>query len=193
MDYEAWRDEVFGQPPGSDPVTLDLSKAFYGLGQVQSLDFIDCALIDRSIHDLFSPDQIGFGLHLIYSNCCSDLPFCYTELESEERKVQAIENLRHLSTNYFDRYCVWPVRDIGNDLGDTEFDQIGFICYMFWDVFILHAGNVTDPMKQAAIGVMNNGLASTNDHTIVSAITPSFPRSMGWGTGQWTNLPRCRF
>lgn len=167
MTYEHWRQEIFGNPPGSDPVATDLSEEVYALPSDQSLSYIDQCLVDSTIAEVFTKEQIGFGLQVIYSNACSNLPRCYLQAGSEQRRCEAIRNLRYLYVNYFEPFCVSPVRRVGYDLEDGE---IGYLCYMFWDIFVLYPGNATRSMIEAAIGVMKEGLSSRNDNCIVSAI-----------------------
>lgn len=167
MDYIRWRNEIFGTPPGSDPVVVQLSDEVYGVTPTEAFDHIDRALVDPEIHDLFSKEQIGVGLNLIYSNSCSDLPFCYTEAGDEARRVVGITNLQRVYSNFFDRYCTGPVISIGNDQSDG---QIGFICYMFWDIFVLWPGTASPVMTAAALDVMARAMQSKNENSVVSAI-----------------------
>lgn len=166
MDYDKWRNELFGQPPDSDPVSLELSSEFFAVLPNRMFDFVDHMLVDRETHALFSKEQIGNAIHLIYSNSCSNLPFLYTTECDHDRRVEGIRNLIHLYQNYFERYCTAPVASIGNDTDGN----IGYICYMFWDVFVLHPGNASQVMKSAAIGVMRTALESRNDNCLASAI-----------------------
>ncbi len=110
-------------------------------------------LVDRELHTLFSKEQIGNAINTVYSNCCSDLPFLYTTECDEERRVKGIRNLVNLYRNFYERYCTAQVVSTGNDQTDGK---IGFICYMFWDVFVLYPGSASPLMKSAAIGVMRN-------------------------------------
>lgn len=167
MQYEQWRENIFGCPPGSDPVLVEIPDATFTLPKDIALEYIDQSLTDPEIHRQFTREQIGIGLQQIYNNACSDLPFCYLEGASEPRRVNAIRNLRHLYRNYFDMYCTAPVIRIGFALEDGA---IGYQCYMFWDIFVLYPGNATRPLIDAAIGVMHDAIHSANDNCIVSAI-----------------------
>ncbi len=179
MDYVRWRNDIFGKPAGSDAVTVGLLPETYSDPPDEALDHVDRALVDTEIHSLFSKDQIGIGLQLIYSNSCSDLPFCYTEAGDETRRVKGICNLRYLDSNFFDKYCTAPVTRIGNDL---TAGPIGYLCHMLWDIFVLHPGNASPRMTAAALDVMAHALESSNDQSIVSAIH---------GLGHWaTDAPR---
>ena len=167
MNYEQWRDELFGHPPDIDPVSLEHSPEFYSVTPNQAFDFVDRALVDPSVHSMFSKDQLGNGINTIYSNSCSELPFLYTTECEEDRRLEGIHNLVNLYQNYFERYCTAPVISIGNDQTDGP---IGFICYMLWDVFVLYPGNATPSMISAAISVMRSALGSRNDACLASAI-----------------------
>jgi hypothetical protein len=175
MEYPTWRNDIFGQPVGSDPVTLDLLPETCSVSTEENFDHVDRALSDPDIHDLFNPDQIGIGLQLIYSNCCSNICFCYLEAGDERRRLCGIENLNKLYSHFFDRYCFAPVGNIGND---HLYGGIGFLCYMFWDIFVLHPGSASVAMVSAALDVMTNALRMKNDNCIVSAIH---------GLGHWAN------
>lgn len=74
MEYNQWRNELFGHPSDSDPVSLERSEEFYAVKPIHAFDFVDRVLLDPDVHQLFTKDQLGNGLNTIYSNCCSDLP-----------------------------------------------------------------------------------------------------------------------
>ena len=178
MNYVEWRSELFGQPPEIDPVKLEHSSEFYSLPPNQAFYFVDQMLVDRELHTLFSKEQIGSAINTVYSNSCSNLPFLYTTECDEERRVKGIRNLVNLYRNFFERYCTAQVVSIGNDQTDGK---IGFICYMFWDVFVLYPGSASPLMKLAAVGVMRTALDSRNDNCLASAIH---------GLGHWaTDVP----
>ena len=167
MDYVIWRNDVFGQKPNSDPVMVDLLPETYSVSPNEIFDHIDRALSDAEIHDIFSREQIGIGLRLIYSNCCSSMSCCYIEAGDEQRRVNGIRHLDKLYTNYFNRYCLAPIESIGNDHLDGH---IGYLCYMLWDIFVLYPGNASSAMVSAVLDVMTNGIYMENDNCIVSAI-----------------------
>lgn len=175
MTYEEWRDQLFGNPADSDPVMLDLHEDMYSLTKEYSLDYIDRCLKDPDVHTLYTKDQIGVGLQIIYDNSCSDLPFCYIQAGAEARRIRAIGNLNFLYSNYFERYCTAPVKRVGYDLDDG---RIGYLCYMLWDIFALWPGNASKSMINAAVAVMRNAINSTNDNCIVSAVH---------GLGHWVS------
>lgn len=167
MEYEVWREDLFGQSPNIDPGNVELLQETYDLPTAPAFDYIDRALRDDEIHDLYSKAQIGTGLQLIYCNHWSDLPFCYIEGTTEARRIEGISNLRRLYDNYFERYCPAPVKSVGNDRTDGGF---GFLCYMFWDIFVLYPGNATPAMIEAAVEVMAAAIRSDSEQCIVSAI-----------------------
>lgn len=175
MTYEDWRDQLFGYRVNGDPLMLDLCEDIYLLPKEVSLDYIDRCLKDPEVHSMYTKDQIGSGLQTIYDNSCSDLPFCYTQSGDEVRRLVAIGNLDFLYSNYFECYCTAPVTRVGYDLSDG---RIGYLCYMFWDIFALWSGNASGPMIDAAVAVMRNAINSTNDNCIVSAIH---------GLGHWVS------
>jgi hypothetical protein len=174
MDYTSWRQDIFGQSPEADPVDLELLPETYSASHDENLAHVDQALDDAEVHRLFSREQIGIGMNIIYSNCCSSICFSYLHATSEQRRTEAIRNLSKLYTNYFDRYCNAPISDIGNDHLDGRID---FLCYMFWDIFILYPGNASPAMVSAALDVMSDALEMHNDNCITSAIH---------GLGHWT-------
>jgi hypothetical protein len=167
MIYEQWRDALFNNPPKSDPYSHSFPEAFFAVPPERAFDFIDRVLVDPDMHHLFSKDQLGNGIHIIYSSGLSDLPFLYTTECDEDRRIVGLGNLINLYRNYFERYCTGAVNSIGNDQTDGT---MGFICYMLWDVFVLHPGNVTPRMTSAAIDVMRLALESQNDNCLASAI-----------------------
>jgi hypothetical protein len=167
MDYERWRNDVFGQPPDEDVMDVVLLQETYDVPLDEAFDHIDQALVDSQIHNLFAKSQIGNGLQLIYSASCTDLPFCYVKAGDEDRRIAGIRNLENLYSNYFERYCGSPVRSVGNDLRDGT---IGYLCYMFWDIFVLSPGDASPAMIDAGIGVMESALRSQNEQCLASAI-----------------------
>jgi len=169
MNYQPWRDQLFGQPEQADPVCTEMSPAFDRLPRDRAFDYIDQVLIDSDIHQRFSRNQIGFGLNYIFSNSCSDLPFCYLRC-SESRIIKGIQNLNYLYQNYFDRYCFAPSKSIQAIGAIKEGDRLEFLCYMFWDIFVLYPGNTTPSVITASLEVMNAALHSKNGNAIVSAI-----------------------
>jgi len=167
MLYIQWRQNIFGCPAGSDPVLVEIPDETFALPKGIALDYIDQCLVDPDIPGLFTKEQIGIGLQQIYNNSCSDMPFCYLQAGDESRRVESIRRIRYLYQNYFETYCVAPVARVGFNLEDGV---IGNLCYMLWDIFVLHPGNASRPMIDAAIGVMQAALSSKNDNCIVSAI-----------------------
>jgi hypothetical protein len=167
MNYEEWRNELFGQPPEMNLVTFEHCPEFYDVPPNLAFDYIDHVLVDPEVHTLFSKDQLGNGIDTIYSANFSDLAFLYKSEGDETRRIRGIENLDSLYKNYFERYCTGVVNSIGND--DTD-GPMGTICYMFWDVFILFPGNATPAMIDATLRVMRTALESHNDNCLASAI-----------------------
>lgn len=167
MTYRQWLIELYDHPPEIDPVVFEHSTAFYEVPAPQAFDFVDRMLVDPEVHALFSKAQIGNGIHTVYSNCCSELPFLYTTQCDETRRTSGISNLVHLYENFFERYCTANLKHVG----DYEADgPLGFICYMLWDVFVLYPGNATPRMIDAALNVMQSALESRNESCLASAI-----------------------
>ncbi|NEO84617.1 MAG: hypothetical protein F6J87_10240 [Spirulina sp. SIO3F2] len=171
MQYEDWRDDIFGKPEGYDPIVGNILEETANLPEIQTLDFIDRALQDPEIHTQYSVEQIGIGLNIIFNIPCSNISRCYAVLngnvENEQRKIESIKCLRNLYSNFFARYCISPVRQIGESL---EPKQIGFICSMLWDIFVLCPGNATPAMVEATIEMMADCLKTKNDNCLESLI-----------------------
>jgi hypothetical protein len=175
MNYIEWRADLFGKSPDSDPVIVDLLPETYSISLEEAFDYIDQAMIDPDIHTLYSKEQIGIGLSYIYNNVCSDFPFCYIQAGDENRRILGIRNLKYLYLNFFERYCNAPIENIGMNSSDGKF---GYICYMFWDIFVLYPGNASAAMIFTALDVMKNGLQSSNENCMVSSIH---------GLGHWVH------
>lgn len=177
MNYYEWRQDIFDTPPNIDPVFWELQDETYNLSPATTLDFIDQALVDPEIPQLFNKDQIGIGLQFLFNNACGNAVFSYLETPDHSRQVAAIQNLKYLYQNYFDPLCQASVKCIGTDLDDGP---IGYLCYMFWDIFVLYPGHasVTDRMLNAALSVMTQALNYQNDQVIVSGLH---------GLGHWVN------
>ena len=171
MNYDKWRDDIFGKPEGYDPVVADLLEETSKLSEIEHLDFIDRALQDPDVHIMYSQVQIGIGLNIIYSNTCSEVSYCYVEKDEnsqgERRKIESIKCLQYLYTNFFSRYCNDAVVKIGDS---TTPNYMNFICYMLWDIFVLYPGNATTKMVEASVEMMEESLNIRNDNCLVSLI-----------------------
>ena len=176
MKYDTWKNEVFGMNENSCPVTDEMSDEAYSLEESLVLDYIDKSLNDSSIHHLFTPKQIGIGLNIIYSNCCSDYSFSYLNFSDEKRIISSIKNLNSLYKNFFEKYCHRPVKSIG-EVSDKRLD---YVCYMFWDIFVLYpkAKDITKKVIEASVDLMAKQLSSKNDNVLVSALH---------GLGHWAD------
>jgi hypothetical protein len=173
--YLTWRTFIFNTPANSEASLLDLPPEAYALNSLETLNYINRILADPEIHQLYSKHQIGVGLNLLYSNACSNFVLSYLETPDDALRAQSIANLSLLYTHYFDRYCTTPIASIGNHLNDGP---IGFLCYMFWDISVLHPGNTSPQMREAALKVMSTALHSPNAHSVISAIH---------GLGHWVH------
>lgn len=167
MHYKQWRNELFNTPPDCEPATWDHTEYFCAVPPGDAFDFIDRALIDSEIHALYSKNQLGNGLRIIYANYCSDLPLLYISEGDEARRVLGITNLSYLYQKFFESYCVEPVTDIGRNMNGGPMGQI---CHMLWDIFVLCPETATPAMATAVINVMQKALASHNDNCLASAI-----------------------
>jgi hypothetical protein len=176
MIYETWKNEVFGMNENSCPIESEMIDEAYSLNENLILDYIDKSLTDSSIHNLYSPKQIGIGLNIIYSNCCSDYSFSYLNFSDEERIISSIKKLKFLYQNFFEKYCNSPV----NEIGDSTDNRLDYICYMFWDLFVLYpkSENITKKIIEASVQVMSQQLLSKNDNVVVSALH---------GLGHWAS------
>ena len=168
MKYEEWVQEVYAAPPGVDPTMYDLSHTATHLDELLLLDYMQRSFSDLSIVEQFSKEQIGVGLSLVFSNCCSDYPFVFIGPGHEAEKVRAIESIAAVYEHYFETLCVDPVHKIG----DAADGRMGFICYMLWDIFVLDPAvdGVSSAMLDAGLGVMGKALQSKNDNVLVSAL-----------------------
>lgn len=180
MNYPEWREEVFGQEEGADPVMVELAPEVYALSPEQNLEFVMAALSDVEIHECYSRQQIGVGLQVIFNNACGNTVFCFLEAAREADRVAGIRALANLYTNYFERYCCEPVASIGDDCADG----VNYLCYMFWDIFVVHPQNSPHSVVQAALDVMQTALQSSSESCQVSALH---------GLGHWVAyLPEAR-
>jgi hypothetical protein len=160
VEYVRWRKMLFGDRDTNafddDPV----NDTWF--------DHIDKLLIDPDVHRLYSKEQIGQVLNRIYYNTYGDDAAClYLNAGDEERRIRAINSMKYLYANFFERYCRSPVVHVG--YGDED-GEIGHVCYMLWDVFILCPSNSSPRVTDAVLGVMEHGIRSLNDNCIASAI-----------------------
>lgn len=167
MTYETWRHELFNQDPGLKPQDFEMSPEFDALPGDKVFDYINRALADSRIHVDYSQDQMGNAIDYIFAPFHSGYPLLYEKIGDEKKRLEGILNLKKLYQNYFNRYCLAPVTDIGNDKGNGTF---GYICHMFWDGFPIHPSSSKKQDLQAAQAVLEFAVRSPNDNVIVSAL-----------------------
>lgn len=179
MEYEAWREAVFGQPTEVKSIDFELTQEVEE-PNLTNFDHIDRALVDPEIHERYSREQIGAGVTFIYTSGTSKLGNCYIEVGDDDRRVVGILKMKWLYRNYFDRYCTQPVISIGNQSNG----EIDFICYMLWDVLVLMPSLSSPEVCSAGLDVMEGAMKLENDNCLVSAIH---------GLGHWIfDEPRAR-
>ena len=180
MKYPKWRDEVFGQPEGVNLIDVELSAELFRCPANQMLDHIDCSLVDDTLHHDFSRTQIGVGLNLIYRSVCSGIVYSYLAAEvSDKRRGDAVANIKTLYQNFFKRYCPPLVNDIGGE--ECLADKINYLCFMFWDVFVLCPENTSTKIEKEMLSLMQCCLESENESVITSTIH---------GLGHWNSGTR---
>ncbi|MCE5229286.1 hypothetical protein LLG95_06775 [bacterium] len=130
------------------------------------LDFIDDVLIHPERLAPYSSDQIGQGFDYFFCPSVSDIPHAYLNKEIPLlRRKAAVENLRFLYSNYFERLCSSWIMEVGGGKG-----QIAEICYMLWDVFTVCPDHCEEEIVEAGINVMREALYSENLSCVVSAL-----------------------
>lgn len=174
MTYEAWRHELFNQDPKLDPYDFDMSPEFDSIPDGLVFDYINRALADSRIHADYSPDQVGNAINYIFAPFYNGYLLLYEKIADDKKRLEGILNLKKLYQNFFSRYCLTPVTDIGNDKCNGTF---GFICYMFWEGFPIRPSSSKKQNLLAAQAVLEFAVRSPYDHVIVSALH---------GLGHWT-------
>jgi hypothetical protein len=167
LDYYDWRNAVFNQPIQALEKADYESEAFT-LGLDEALDHIDRALMDDDMY-LFREEQLVIGFSLIYGKSFTDYSWCYTRLPNEERRIQAIRNIRLLYSRYFLKYCS------RNDLDTTDHLvaplSMDHLCFNFWDRFsLIHNPDIGPRAIHAGLDVLESALALPNDNIIVSVV-----------------------
>ncbi|MEM9154992.1 MAG: hypothetical protein AAGB13_08120 [Cyanobacteria bacterium P01_F01_bin.33] len=145
---------------------VEQSREALSLQTETLFDYCDRVLVEPDIPDRYSPAQIGVGLQLLFNNACGDYVFRYLE-KNETRVALDVERLKLLYANFFARYCDRHVRAIGEYNLDNA---IAYLCYMFWDIFVVYPGNGSEKVMTAALNVMKFGLHHENQSCIVSAL-----------------------
>ena len=135
----------------------------------EAFDHLDRMLDDTAVHRLFNPEQLVLGLSMAYSNCLTDLPFCYLRAGTKERRILGILNLKKLYDNFFARYCLAPFtypRSQASQAGSMQ-----HLCENFWDRFVLFPCEDTEAYYiDAGLDVMEHALNIRNDHCIASGL-----------------------
>ena len=79
----------------------------------------------------YSNDQLRYGLSFILENGASDTVFSLmSEDVSAELRLRAIDSLKHVYTEIFERRCAPVLGHISEPGGNA----LNYICYMLWDV-----------------------------------------------------------
>lgn len=174
MEYTEWRDDLFGQPQGIDIFDVECRQETYQLSPDENLEHVNRMLEDQEIHQLYSRDQIGVGLQLIFDNTHAGIAECYIHCSNELMRLAGIRNIRKLYENYFARYCTIPITRIGYDIEHA----IDYHCHMQWEILPLYRGGVLPDEAAAILDVLRGAIEMSHDHCIVSAIH---------GLGHWVD------
>ena len=109
------------------------------------------------------------GFSIVFSNCHSNYPFCYTQLHDENRCVLAVKNLGHLYLNFFNRYCNTPYS--AQCFHSSCPEPMTELCYNLWDRFpMFPTTDLRRPILDAGISLLESLLLMRNDHIIVSGV-----------------------
>jgi hypothetical protein len=168
--YKEWRHTLLNRQENDDPVNMEMDNNFYYYSDDQKVQYLNKFLCDEDVHEKYTRKQIGIAINYLYSNACSDYVFMY-----RNSKDNLILNLNNLYKNYFNRHCIEKVSSIGNS---HDGDSLYFMCYMFWDLFVIHPGIDTDRDINDGYQVMENNIYSNNENIIVSVIH---------GLGHWVH------
>jgi hypothetical protein len=162
MNYLDWRNELFNRNICDDPVTMEMTEDFHKVSDINKFKFLTEALNDNEIISSFNRRQIGIGLNYLFHNCCSDYPYIF--------RTTSAKNILHLNIlyeKYFLAFCTSPIKD---RIGAETDDSIDWLCYMFWDIFIIFPGFDTADHINYSYKVMTKQLHSTNEQIICSSI-----------------------
>jgi hypothetical protein len=94
---------------------------------------IQTAIYSRCATDLncYSDDQVGMGLNYIMSNCVSDVP--YAAIDPSVPLTESMRMMRAFPELW--RSCIGPrLRHLKCRIGSGN-DPLGFVCYMWFDVW----------------------------------------------------------
>jgi hypothetical protein len=169
LEYDVWVAELYLHGSPYDPWGVELSEAMNAVSLDEAFDHLDRMLDDPGIHSLFNPQQLALGLSMAYSNCLTELPFCYVRASTKERRIRGILNLKKLYDNFFARYCIAPFTYPRSQVSLKGTMQ--YFCENFWDRFVLFPCEQTEANDiDACLDVMEHALSVPNDHCIASGL-----------------------
>jgi hypothetical protein len=130
--YIDWLKHVFDRP--ATPIgwyfDIDLEPfeaAPSELAELVAMTFENCA------RDLapYSNEQLRYGFSYIIDSGASDVVFALTSEDvATELRLRAIDGLKHVYSDVFERRCA----QVLGHTSDPGGDALNEICYMFWDI-----------------------------------------------------------
>lgn len=172
---------LFNTPNNFDPVSDALPAHCIGLDAVTVLESLNMFFQSPDWIKRYSSYQLAHGLQLITDTSCSDYPLLYTTHHPDSELIRSLQHeaircLTYVYSNIFEPYCT----DTYEADVHASVDPLTHICYMFWDVFALHSGNMDTKGVALALEVMERALYSQHYSCI---------RSVLHGLGHWHGVP----
>ena len=119
------------------------------------------------------PQRYAKGLLCIFSNSCSNLAFLFTKTNVGcPQKARVLSKLKFVFDNLFVKYCEREVREIGSS-NDRD---LGFICYMLWDITPIYPTNIDSDVLEECVKIMKYSMSLDNESCIISGLH---------GNGHW--------
>ncbi len=136
MEFQQQLDYIFNRPV-TEPAWYwqpydDEADPFNGEDPLTAFTFIEALCESPGQHlAAYSDDQVGQGLHYIFSGDCSNLAHGFKAAAvAPERKTAALRALFHLFRDVLAPRC--PPQTLAGS--QEKSSPLAGICYMFWDV-----------------------------------------------------------
>jgi hypothetical protein len=130
--YPEWLQYVFDHPITTNGWYFDLDLEPFDAEPVELVEFV-LSTLENCGRDLagYSNDQLRYGLSYMLDSGASDVVFALMSDDvSVDLRLRAINSIKHLYSDLFDRRCA-PVLGHTSEAGG---DSLNYSCYMLWDV-----------------------------------------------------------
>lgn len=172
LRYVEWLKYVFDRPATPNGWYFDIDDVKPFEAEPKELVELVISTFENCGRDLapYSNEQLRYGLSYVLENGASDVVFSLMSEEvPAERRVRAIDSLKHVYSEIFEQRCAPVLGHISEPGGNA----LNYICYMLWDVSpLLYWERVQDRnvYYRAVCNVLEQSLQSSNRACVESGL-----------------------